>query len=143
MQLEHRFRSQQALIAVHQAGEHAGPVGGDPGRGPGRLLVQGGTLALQALELGRQIGGGEAVAVGIAPLQDAALYLPHLILQIGVVPQGRRGPQRYHGLEDILIQPGGRLHIAALGGGILEQLDLHGQPVQLGLVGPGPGCPGR
>ena len=61
--------------------------------------------------------------------------------QLGVVAQGVGGPQVHHRLEDVLIQPGGGLQVARLGDGLLQQLDVHLQLLDLGLAGLGLAVP--
>ena len=91
--------------------------------------------------MGCKVGGGEAIAVGVAPLQNVAFYLPDLILQVVIVPQGRAGADGNHALQDLLVQPGGGLYASALAHGVLQKLNLLGQGLDLGLVRLGLGVP--
>ena len=63
-----------------------------------------------------------------------ALHRQHLVLQLAVILQRHRRPQVHHRLEDVLVQLGGGLHVAALGGGVLQKGDLLVQGLQGGLV---------
>ena len=125
-QLEHGLGGHRRLIPIYQGGEHPGLGRPDGGCGGGGLLLQGGVLAFQVVELLGQLLRPQAVAIDIAPLEHGALQGAHLVLQLVIVPNPGGGVEGGDGLQDILVQLGGGVHAPAVGG-VLQQLDLVGQ----------------